>query len=71
MSRWKILKRAKVQSKEKSFNLITPGTVMEGKGLSENENNFIASVTKFGKWVWTCTLPIYRLVKTWRLSSID
>ncbi|OLS39189.1 DNA mismatch repair protein MutS [Bacillus sp. MRMR6] len=27
--------------------LITPGTVMEGKGLSEKENNYIASITQF------------------------
>jgi DNA mismatch repair protein MutS len=27
--------------------LITPGTLMEGKGLSDKENNYIASITKF------------------------
>ncbi|MFC4323353.1 DNA mismatch repair protein MutS [Litchfieldia salsa] len=29
--------------------LITPGTVMDGKGLDEKENNFLASVTQFGQ----------------------
>lgn len=40
-------KTAKGVVKREVVQLITPGTVMDGKGLSENENNFIASVTKF------------------------
>ncbi|MGE6631514.1 DNA mismatch repair protein MutS [Bacillus sp. NPDC077027] len=40
-------KTAKGVVKREVVQLITPGTVMEGKGLSENENNFIASVSRF------------------------
>lgn len=40
-------KTAKGVVKREVVQLITPGTVMDGKGLSENENNFIASVTRF------------------------
>ena len=40
-------KTAKGVVKREVVQLITPGTVMDGKGLSENENNFIASVTSF------------------------
>ncbi|MCS3484872.1 DNA mismatch repair protein MutS [Bacillus sp. FSL K6-0046] len=40
-------KTAKGVVKREVVQLITPGTVMDGKGLNENENNFIASVSSF------------------------
>ncbi|MEI4788845.1 DNA mismatch repair protein MutS [Bacillus sp. FJAT-53060] len=40
-------KTAKGVVKREVVQLITPGTVMDVKGLSENENNFIASVSSF------------------------
>jgi len=40
-------KTAKGVVKREVVQLITPGTMMEGKGLAEKENNFIASITSF------------------------
>lgn len=40
-------KAAKGVVKREVVQLITPGTVMDGKGIHETENNFIASVTAF------------------------
>lgn len=40
-------KTAKGVVKREVIQLITPGTVMEGKGLSDKENNYIASITAF------------------------
>ncbi|MBL4952735.1 DNA mismatch repair protein MutS [Neobacillus sp. OS1-32] len=40
-------KKAKGMVKREVIQLITPGTMMEGKGLAEKENNYIASVTAF------------------------
>ncbi|MBO8177182.1 MAG: DNA mismatch repair protein MutS [Bacillus sp. (in: Bacteria)] len=40
-------KQAKGVVKREVVQLITPGTVMEGKGLADKENNFIATVSDF------------------------
>lgn len=40
-------KQAKGVVKREVVQLITPGTVMDGKGLNDKENNYIASVTDF------------------------
>ncbi|PLT34130.1 DNA mismatch repair protein MutS [Bacillus sp. V5-8f] len=40
-------KQAKGVVRREVVQLITPGTKMDGKGLDEKENNFIASVTDF------------------------
>ncbi|MEK4199679.1 DNA mismatch repair protein MutS [Cytobacillus sp. FSL K6-0265] len=40
-------KQAKGVVKREVVQLITPGTRMEGKGLNEKENNYIATVTAF------------------------
>lgn len=40
-------KLTKGMVKREVVQLITPGTVMEGKGLSDKENNYIASITQF------------------------
>lgn len=40
-------KLVKGMVKREVVQLITPGTVMEGRGLSEKENNYISSVTLF------------------------
>ncbi|MBI0578618.1 DNA mismatch repair protein MutS [Neobacillus cucumis] len=40
-------KQAKGVVRREVVQLITPGTVMEGKGLTDKENNYIASVTAF------------------------
>ncbi|MGG1679880.1 DNA mismatch repair protein MutS [Neobacillus sp. NRS-1170] len=40
-------KLTKGMVKREVVQLITPGTLMEGKGLSDKENNYIASVTSF------------------------
>ncbi|MED1201990.1 DNA mismatch repair protein MutS [Heyndrickxia acidicola] len=40
-------KQAKGVIKREVVQLITPGTMMEGKGLTDKENNFIASLTVF------------------------
>ncbi|MEW4307223.1 DNA mismatch repair protein MutS [Rossellomorea marisflavi] len=40
-------KHAKGVVKREVVQLITPGTVMEGKGLSDKENNYIAAVVSF------------------------
>ncbi|MEC1157109.1 DNA mismatch repair protein MutS [Cytobacillus horneckiae] len=40
-------KQAKGVVRREVVQLITPGTMMEGRGLNEKENNFIASVTPF------------------------
>ncbi|KMK96420.1 DNA mismatch repair protein MutS [Rossellomorea marisflavi] len=40
-------KHAKGVVRREVVQLITPGTVMEGKGLSDKENNYIASVVSF------------------------
>ncbi|MBN8191362.1 DNA mismatch repair protein MutS [Bacillus sp. NTK074B] len=41
-------KHAKGVVRREVVQLITPGTVMDGKGLNDKENNYIASVTDFG-----------------------
>lgn len=40
-------RQAKGVVKREVVQLITPGTMMEGRGLNEKENNFIASLTPF------------------------
>ncbi|WP_180953664.1 DNA mismatch repair protein MutS [Bacillus sp. T33-2] len=40
-------KQAKGVVRREVIQLITPGTVMEGRGLTEKENNFIATLTVF------------------------
>ena len=40
-------KQAKGVVRREVVQLITPGTMMEGKGLSEKENNYIAAVNYF------------------------
>ncbi|AIE59736.1 DNA mismatch repair protein MutS [Bacillus methanolicus] len=40
-------KQAKGVVKREVVQLITPGTMMEGRGLNEKENNYIASITSF------------------------
>ncbi|MEH7378592.1 DNA mismatch repair protein MutS [Neobacillus drentensis] len=40
-------KLTKGMVKREVVQLITPGTVMEGKGLNDKENNYIASITNF------------------------
>lgn len=40
-------KLTKGMVKREVVQLVTPGTVMEGKGLSDKENNYIASITSF------------------------
>ncbi len=40
-------KQTKGMVKREVVQLITPGTVMDGKGLSDKENNYIASITSF------------------------
>ncbi len=40
-------KLTKGMVKREVVQLITPGTVMEGRGLAEKENNYIVSVTEF------------------------
>ena len=40
-------KQAKGVVRREVVQLITPGTVMDGKGLNDKENNYIASVTAF------------------------
>ncbi|WP_421384723.1 DNA mismatch repair protein MutS [Bacillus salacetis] len=41
-------KQAKGVVKREVVQLITPGTVMDGKGLQDKENNYIASISLFG-----------------------
>jgi DNA mismatch repair protein MutS len=40
-------KSAKGVVRREVVQLITPGTVMEGKGLEEKENNYLATITEF------------------------
>lgn len=40
-------RQAKGVVKREVIQLVTPGTVMEGKGISEKENNYIATITDF------------------------
>ena len=40
-------KQAKGVVRREVVQLITPGTMMEGKGLSEKENNYIATISHF------------------------
>jgi DNA mismatch repair protein MutS len=40
-------RQAKGVVKREVVQLITPGTMMEGRGLSEKENNYLASITLF------------------------
>jgi DNA mismatch repair protein MutS len=40
-------KKAKGMLRREVVQLITPGTVMDGKGLADKENNYIASITVF------------------------
>lgn len=50
-------KQAKGVVRREVVQLITPGTVMEGRGLHEKENNYLASVTCFtdGTYGFACT----------------
>lgn len=50
-------KMAKGVVRREVVQLITPGTMMEGRGLSDKENNFIASVTLFpdGEYGFACS----------------
>ncbi|GKU82562.1 DNA mismatch repair protein MutS [Niallia sp. NCCP-28] len=41
-------KQAKGVVRREVVQLITPGTMMEGKNLSDKENNYIATITAFG-----------------------
>ncbi|EIJ81413.1 DNA mismatch repair protein MutS [Bacillus methanolicus PB1] len=45
-------KQAKGVVKREVVQLITPGTMMEGKGLNEKENNYIASITAFDDFTY-------------------
>ena len=47
VSKWKTRKQTKGMVKREVVQLITPGTVMDGKGLADKENNYIASITAF------------------------
>lgn len=40
-------KKAKGMVKREVIQLITPGTIMEGRGLTDKENNYLASITEF------------------------
>jgi DNA mismatch repair protein MutS len=40
-------KQTKGMVRREVVQLITPGTVMDGKGLNDKENNYIASITRF------------------------
>ncbi|MCM3600105.1 DNA mismatch repair protein MutS [Robertmurraya korlensis] len=40
-------KQAKGVVRREVVQLITPGTMMEGRGLNERENNYLASISKF------------------------
>lgn len=40
-------KQAKGVVRREVVQLITPGTMMEGKGLNERENNYLASISRF------------------------
>jgi DNA mismatch repair protein MutS len=42
-------KQAKGVVRREVVQLITPGTMMEGRGLNERENNYLASISKFGE----------------------
>lgn len=42
-------KQAKGVVRREVVQLITPGTMMEGRGLNERENNYLASISKFEK----------------------
>ncbi|MBY0099290.1 DNA mismatch repair protein MutS [Mesobacillus maritimus] len=50
-------KATKGMVRREVVQLITPGTLMEGRGLSEKENNFIATVTTFkdGTYGFACS----------------
>lgn len=50
-------KQAKGVVRREVVQLITPGTMMEGKGLSDKENNYIASITVFDneKYAFVCS----------------
>ncbi|MBM4763885.1 DNA mismatch repair protein MutS [Bacillus sp. B15-48] len=50
-------KAAKGVVRREVVQLITPGTLMEGRGLNEKENNFIATVTVFdeGTYGFACS----------------
>ncbi|KKK39523.1 DNA mismatch repair protein MutS [Mesobacillus campisalis] len=50
-------KAAKGVVRREVVQLITPGTVMEGRGLNDKENNFIASVSAFkgGTYGFACS----------------
>ncbi|WP_121609181.1 DNA mismatch repair protein MutS [Mesobacillus foraminis] len=50
-------KAAKGVVKREVVQLITPGTVMEGRGLNEKENNFIATISVFedGTYGFACS----------------
>jgi DNA mismatch repair protein MutS len=45
-------KQAKGVVKREVVQLITPGTMMEGRGLNEKENNYIASITDFDDFTY-------------------
>ncbi|MFB6466723.1 DNA mismatch repair protein MutS [Cytobacillus sp. Hz8] len=42
-------KQAKGVVRREVVQLITPGTMMEGRGLNEKENNYLASISSFGE----------------------
>ncbi|WP_187373214.1 DNA mismatch repair protein MutS [Bacillus rubiinfantis] len=45
-------KQSKGMVKREVVQVITPGTMMEGKGLAEKENNYIASITAFADYTF-------------------
>ncbi|MTH51802.1 DNA mismatch repair protein MutS [Bacillus mangrovi] len=67
-------KQAKGVVRREVVQLITPGTVMEGKGVSEKENNFLVSVTVledgFGFAVADVTTGENSVTKTERFDEV-
>ncbi|KAB7708126.1 DNA mismatch repair protein MutS [Bacillus aerolatus] len=66
-------KQAKGVVKREVVQLITPGTVMEGKGLYEKENNYIAALTILSNGIYSlasCDLSIGESRAT-ALSTLD
>lgn len=45
-------KQAKGVVKREVVQLITPGTVMEGRGINEKENNFLVTITSFDSQIY-------------------
>ena len=56
-------KQAKGVVRREVVQLITPGTMMEGKGLSEKENNYIATITHFEDGRSPSLIRIYQQVR--------